>query len=96
MGLPVENHTWQQKNNWGYQSFANSDELVKKYAEFISHIPNLISHGLSAAVYTQITDVEVEINGLMTYDRRVIKMPAAQLKEIHSKLYDASLATIKP
>jgi beta-galactosidase/beta-glucuronidase len=90
LGLPVENHTWQQKNNWGYQSFANSDELLKKYAEFVDRIPNLIQHGLSAAVYTQITDVEVEINGLITYDRRVIKMPEDKLKQLHEQLYHTS------
>ena len=44
-------------------------------------------NGLSAAVYTQTTDVEGEINGLMTYDRKVIKMPAEKLKELHAKLY---------
>ena len=44
-------------------------------------------NGLSAAVYTQTTDVEGEINGLMTYDRKVIKMPTETLKELHTKLY---------
>ena len=45
------------------------------------------NNGLSAAVYTQTTDVEGEINGLMTYDREVTKMPAQTLKELHSRLY---------
>jgi hypothetical protein len=90
LGLPVENHTWQQKNNWGYQSFTNSDELLKRYSEFVNRIPNLIQHGLSAAVYTQITDLEVEINGLITYDRRVIKMPEDKLKQLHDQLYNTS------
>lgn len=87
LGLPIENHTWQEKNNWGYQSFKNKDELFQKYAEFIDRIPHLIDKGLSAAVYTQTTDVEVETNGLMTYDRKDIKMPIQKLREIHSKLY---------
>lgn len=91
LGLPIENHTWQEKNNWGYQSFKNKDELLKRYAEFIDRIPALISKGLSAAVYTQTTDVEVETNGLMTYDRRDIKIPVEKLKEIHAKLYSPSL-----
>lgn len=91
LGLPVENHTWQDKNNWGYQSFKNKEELLKRYAEFIDRIPALISKGLSAAVYTQTTDVEVETNGLMTYDRKVIKIPEAKLNELHSKLYSPSL-----
>lgn len=87
LGLPVENHTWQNKNNWGYQSFKNKTELWNRYAEFINRIPALIKKGLSAAVYTQTTDVEVETNGLMTYDRKVIKMPVEQLKELHRQLY---------
>jgi hypothetical protein len=91
LGLPIENHTWQDKNNWGYQSFKNKDELLKRYTEFIDRIPNLISRGLSAAVYTQTTDVEIETNGLMTYDRKEFKMPVEKLRELHSKLYSPAL-----
>ncbi|MFL5746351.1 MAG: glycoside hydrolase family 2 TIM barrel-domain containing protein, partial [Niastella sp.] len=95
LGLPVEGHTWQQKNNWGYQTFKNNEELLQHYEEFVNHIPALIRSGLSAAVYTQTTDVEVETNGLMTYDRKVIKMPASRLHEIHSKLYENSFVAMK-
>ncbi|MBB1286913.1 beta-galactosidase [Flavisolibacter sp. BT320] len=93
LGLPVENHTWQDKNNWGYQSFKNKEELEKRYAEFINRMPHLIEKGLSAAVYTQTTDVEIETNGLMTYDRKVIKIPEARLRELHGKLYNPALVT---
>jgi beta-galactosidase/beta-glucuronidase len=96
LGLPLENHTWQTKNNWGYQSFKSQDELLKRYAEFIDRIPFLIKSGLSAAVYTQTTDVEVETNGIMTYDRKVMKMPVERLKELHNKLYDTKSIAIKP
>ena len=91
LGLPLENHTWQQKNNWGYQSFKNRDELLQRYSEFIGRIPDLITKGLSAAVYTQTTDVEIETNGLMTYDRKEIKIPVEKLKQIHAQLYNPSL-----
>ena len=94
LGLPIENHTWQDKNNWGYQSFKSKEELWKRYSELIERIPHLISKGLSAAVYTQTTDVEIETNGLMTYDRKQIKMPTEKLKELHSKLYNPSLVTM--
>jgi hypothetical protein len=95
LGLPVEGHTWQEKNNWGYQSFPSKEELLKKYESFIDRFPDLIKQGLSAAVYTQTTDVEIEVNGLMTYDRKVIKMPEARLKEMHQKMYDQGLVIFR-
>ena len=95
LGLPVEGHTWQQKNNWGYVSFKNNEELLKRYEDFVNRIPALIKAGLSAAVYTQTTDVEVETNGLMTYDRKVIKMPVAALNKVHSKLYETTAVAMK-
>ena len=88
LGLPVTGHVWQEKDNWGYQSFKSADELFAKYSEFIDTLHNLIGKGLSAAVYTQTTDVEVEVNGLMTYDRKVIKNPVEKFKALHQKLYD--------
>lgn len=87
LGLPVEGHTWQQKNNWGYQSFKTPEELFTKYDTFTTRLTELIRMGLSAAVYTQTTDVEVEVNGLITYDRKVIKVPAEQLYRSNYKVY---------
>jgi hypothetical protein len=95
LGLPLEGHTWQQKDNWGYQSFTNADTLFSRYQSFMDSLEELIPKGLSAAVYTQTTDVEIETNGLMTYDRKVIKIPAPKLKQVHSKLYNPSLGNIK-
>lgn len=95
LGLPLEGHTWQNKNNWGYQSFKNSDDLFKKYAEFIDRLPVLISKGLSAAVYTQTTDVEVETNGFFTYDRKVLKMPMEKVQQVHKQLYNPQLVGMK-
>lgn len=87
LGLPIENHTWQNKDNWGYQSFKNADELKQRYRGLVNDLTRLIPLGLSAAVYTQTTDVEIETNGLMTYDRKVIKIPAAELNQWHQQLY---------
>ncbi|MGN6437888.1 MAG: glycoside hydrolase family 2 protein [Agriterribacter sp.] len=87
LGLPLEGHTWQNKNNWGYQSFKNSDELFAKYAEFIDRLNKLKEMGLSAGIYTQTTDVEVETNGFFTYDRKVLKMPIEKVQEVHKQLY---------
>ena len=95
LGLPVEGHTWQEKDNWGYQSFKTADELFDRYKTFIDKMTDLISRGLSAAVYTQTTDVEIETNGLMTYDRKVIKVSEDKLKAVHQKLYDDSLVKME-
>lgn len=88
LGLPVENHTWQEKDNWGYQSFKNPQELTDRYRGLIDDLSRLIPLGLSAAVYTQTTDVEIETNGLMTYDRKVNKMGEEELSKINQKLYE--------
>ena len=88
LGLPIEGHSWQSKDNWGYQSFKNMEELKKRYSELIRDLKKLIPLGLSAAVYTQTTDVEVETNGIMTYDRKVIKIPVDTLNALHRPLYE--------
>lgn len=93
LGLPVIDHTWQNNNNWGYQTFKNADELFAKYSSFMDRLEHLITKGLSAAVYTQTTDVEIETNGLMTYDRKVIKVPLEKLKGVTDKLYNKSLVS---
>ncbi|WP_448634156.1 hypothetical protein [Pedobacter panaciterrae] len=62
----------------------------------MTEMEGLIKKGLSAAVYTQTTDVEQETNGLMTYDRKVIKVPAAKLKGVTDKLYNADLVKMNP
>lgn len=95
LGLPVPDHTWQQRN-WGYQSFGTSDSLRMRYEAFARKIEEFIPIGLSAAVYTQTTDVEGETNGIMTYDRKVIKIPVDRLREMHQRFYNRSLVKVKP
>jgi beta-galactosidase/beta-glucuronidase len=91
LGLPLEGHTWLEKNNWGYRTFQDADTLFKTYSVYLDQIGAFIIRGLSAAIYTQTTDVEIETNGLMTYDRKVIKVPEKQLKAASRKLFDAAL-----
>jgi beta-galactosidase/beta-glucuronidase len=86
LGLPIEGHLWQQDKNWGYRSMKDRDELGDRYAALIANLPALIKHGLAAAIYTQITDVEVEVNGLVTYDRQVVKIPAERLAALHREI----------
>ncbi len=88
LGLPEEGHTWQKKDNWGYQSFKSQEELLERYEKLIQDLKPLIAQGLSAAVYTQTTDVEIETNGLMTYDRKIVKIKPARLKQLHQPLYE--------
>jgi hypothetical protein len=77
LGLPIRGHTWQSEKNWGYKSFTDTNALTTAYIDLLSKLFPLIDEkGLSAAVYTQTTDVEVEVNGLMTYDRALVKMNA--------------------
>ena len=87
IGLVVEGNTWvNDKKNWGYVKFNTSDEVTNEYIKYGRHLLELIQKGFSAAVYTQTTDVEGEINGLLTYDRKVIKMDEAKIREINQKI----------
>ncbi len=89
-GFPVPGHLWDaNRRNWGYGDIPKSKgEYQTRYATSINMLNELRSQGIAAGVYTQTTDVEGEINGLMTYDRQVIKIPAEELKSLHQKLFD--------
>jgi beta-galactosidase/beta-glucuronidase len=87
LGLPVKGHTWQEEKNWGYRSFENAEDLTNAYLELIKKLSALVEGGLSAAVYTQTTDVEIEVNGLMTYDRSMIKMDPERVTKINEELF---------
>ena len=87
LGLPTSGHTWQDEKNWGYVSFRSPAELLAAYQDRLAQLRLLVARGLSAAIYTQTTDVEIETNGLMTYDREIVKIPQATLETIHRTLY---------
>lgn len=86
IGLPLEGHLWQTDRNWGYVQYKNGDEVLDEYARFADQLILLIKQGVCGAVYTQTTDVEGEVNGLMTYDRKVVKMNEEKLREINTKV----------
>ena len=86
IGLALNEHLWEPNHNWGYVKFNSPEEVTKQYVEYGNELYRLISRGFSAAVYTQTTDVEMEVNGLMTYDRKVIKVNEAQVKAINTKI----------
>jgi len=86
IGLPVENHLWVKDKNWGYVQYKTSEEATNAYIELAEKLKTLIPRGFSAAVYTQTTDVEMEINGLMTYDRKVVKLDEARLAKVNREV----------
>ena len=97
LGLPLKEHLWVDKNNWGYRSFSSREDLGNAYESLVRRLRGLAVLGLSAAVYTQTTDCEIEVNGLLTYDREVLKVPE-RVAEEHKKLYGPlpSVKTLVP
>ncbi len=87
LGMPVEGHLWQSDRNWGYRSYRDRAGLTDAYIDLVGQLRFLIGRGLAAAVYTQTTDVETEVNGLLTYDRAVLKMDEPRLVAAHRRLY---------
>lgn len=86
IGLVLENHLWEKDRNWGYVQYKTSEEATNAYIEMAEKLKKLIPFGYSAAVYTQTTDVEVEVNGLMTYDRKVVKLNEDKVRKVNMEV----------
>ena len=87
LGLPLAGHLWWDKRNWGYRDVRGSRQTANRLRRPHRETRRRwCKQGLAAAIYTQTTDVEGEVNGLMTYDRKVMKFDAAKLAELHRKL----------
>lgn len=86
IGLPLPGHLWQPDKNWGYVQFKNSKEVTDEYVKYAEMLKKMIRSGFSAAVYTQTTDVEGEVNGLMTYDRKVVKLEEDRTRKINQEI----------
>ncbi len=85
--LAVEGHLFQRGKSYGYQSSHSFAEYQQKLCKlYRKHIIPAVKRGLCAAIYTQVSDVEDEINGFLTYDRQVIKPNAEQMQEIATEL----------
>jgi beta-galactosidase/beta-glucuronidase len=89
IGLPLEGHLWKANDNWGYIKFKNATEVTNEYIKYAKELKKLVKNGFSAAVYTQTTDVEGEVNGFMTYDRKVDKMDFEKVRTINKEVIDA-------
>ena len=89
IGLVLKEHLWEPNRNWGYVQFNSSKEATDEYVKYAGMLYDMIARGFSAAVYTQTTDVEIEVNGLMTYDRKVIKLEENRIREVNQRICGA-------
>jgi hypothetical protein len=87
LGWPVVGHLWWDKRNWGYRTYQDRKTLNQEYKKLLNSLSGLPALGLSAAIYTQTTDVEGEVNGLMTYDREIVKYDQEQMQKLAAQLY---------
>lgn len=75
LGLRVAGHRWKESRGSSYRLANDREDLERQFCELVSgSVAGLVEDGLSAVVYTQLVDVEIELNGLATYDRRVVKI----------------------
>ncbi len=86
IGLKVEGHLWQEEKLFAYRMVKTSQELTNWYLKLMDKLIDLKEKGLVAAIYTEICDVEYEINGYLTYDREILKMKRESITAAHLKL----------
>ena len=92
VGLQIPGHLWDATNSWGYAGVGRitREEARKRYLELNEALLPLIADGLAGTVYTQTSDVEIEVNGLLTYDRKVLKFDPTELRAVHGKVREAA------
>ena len=86
IGMAAEGHLWEPDRNWGYVQFKTPAEVTEAYLRYTGMLLDMIPRGFSAGVYTQTSDVEIEVNGLMTYDRKKIKIDETKVREINQAI----------
>ena len=86
IGMVVDGHIWTPDRNWGYVQYKTPEEVTNQYVEYADELAKLADRGFTGGVYTQTTDVEVEVNGLMTYDRKVIKVDEDKIRAANQKV----------
>ena len=85
--MKVSGHVFNEEKEFGYKKFKTQEELCTALEKlYVKKLLPLIKKGLSGCIYTQVSDVEEEINGLVTYDRAVQKIPTERMKAINDKL----------
>ncbi|MEO3755810.1 AbfB domain-containing protein [Streptomyces sp. B6B3] len=87
LGLRTPDHEWSPGDGFGYEMVSDGQELTGRYIGLLVGVQQLQrNNGLSRAIYTEITDVENEVNGLYTYDRQVLKVDRARIAAAHADL----------
>lgn len=86
IGWAVKDHLWVPDRNWGYVQFNSEKEVTDEYVKYAEELKKLIKQGFSAAVYTQTTDVEIEVNGLLTYDRKLVKVDEQRVRKVNQEI----------
>ncbi|MEO1968353.1 MAG: sugar-binding domain-containing protein [Sphingomonadaceae bacterium] len=88
VGFPIPGHLWREKSTWSYQVAKTPQDYLMRYRRKMAEVVRQAKDdGLSASVYTQTTDVEGEVNGLLTYDRAVAKIPAEEFAKVAAPLH---------
>ena len=89
--MKTEGHVFDEKREFGYKKFRSQAELVEALEVlYLKRLLPLIARGLCGCVYTQVSDVEEEINGLVTYDRKVVKVPISKMRCINDRIREAA------
>ena len=86
--MKVDGHVFDEEREFGYKKFRSTEALVAALRVlYLQKLKPLIAKGLCGCIYTQVSDVEEEINGLVTYDREVIKVPIAEMKSMNDEIF---------
>ena len=99
IGCRVEGHLWDPSKAWGYGGTGKDTDrtaVQDKFVSLMDHVAGLAMNGLAGSVYTQTTDVEGEINGLITYDRKVVKFDECALAQVHGRVRSAFEVGVLP
>ena len=83
----IDGHVFDANKEFGYKKFKTDEELLSALKKlYLEKLKPLIKKGLCGAIYTQVSDVEEEINGLFTYDRKIVKVPIEEMSKINAEI----------
>ena len=85
--MKTEGHVFDESKEFGYKKFKTQESLTDALEKlYLKKLMPLLKKGLCGCIYTQVSDVEEEINGLVTYDRAVVKVPVETMRSINDRL----------